>query len=58
MSLYYVDVNLLLSILPAGQPSAAALVDLGTQTGNSVTWKANLPVGAYIFPLFTVNLCS
>ena len=52
------DVDLLPSILPAGQPSAAALVDLGTQTGNSVTWKANLPVGAYNFPLFTVNLCS
>ncbi|KAF9474240.1 hypothetical protein BDN70DRAFT_899120 [Pholiota conissans] len=38
-----------LSILPAGQPSAAALVDLGQQTGNSVTWLANLGVGTSAF---------
>ncbi|KAF8905106.1 hypothetical protein CPB84DRAFT_1772447 [Gymnopilus junonius] len=38
-----------LSILPAGQPSANALVDLGQQSGNSVTWIANLPVGTGAF---------
>ncbi|PPQ67502.1 hypothetical protein CVT25_006043 [Psilocybe cyanescens] len=32
-------------ILPAGQPSAPALLDLGQQSGNSVTWVANLAVG-------------
>jgi len=34
-----------LSVLPAGQPSAAALVDLGEQQGDSVTWLVNLGVG-------------
>jgi len=38
-----------LSILPAGQPSAPALVDLGTQTGTQVTWVANLAVGVSAF---------
>jgi len=38
-----------LSILPAGQPAANALVDLGQQSGNSVTWIANLPVGTGAF---------
>ncbi|KAH9481391.1 hypothetical protein JR316_0005916 [Psilocybe cubensis] len=32
-------------ILPAGQPSAPALLDLGSQSGNSVTWVANLQPG-------------
>ncbi|KAF8199611.1 hypothetical protein BJ912DRAFT_949665 [Pholiota molesta] len=34
-----------LSILPAGQPNASPLVDLGQQNGSSVTWLANLGVG-------------
>ncbi|KDR76258.1 hypothetical protein GALMADRAFT_67694, partial [Galerina marginata CBS 339.88] len=38
-----------LSILPAGQPSANALVDLGQQTGTSVTWIANLGPGTGAF---------
>ncbi|KJA19469.1 hypothetical protein HYPSUDRAFT_887602 [Hypholoma sublateritium FD-334 SS-4] len=38
-----------LVILPAGQPSAAALVDLGEQQGNSVTWLTNLGVGVSAF---------
>ncbi|KIK10357.1 hypothetical protein K443DRAFT_670981 [Laccaria amethystina LaAM-08-1] len=38
-----------LSILPANQPSATALIDFGKQTGNSVTWVANLGVGTSVF---------
>ncbi|KAG0144529.1 hypothetical protein CROQUDRAFT_47134 [Cronartium quercuum f. sp. fusiforme G11] len=34
-----------LSLIPGGQPSAAALEDLGQQTGTSYTWKADLPAG-------------
>jgi len=34
-----------LSILPAGQPNAASLVDLGIQTGMSYTWVVNLTYG-------------
>ncbi|KAF8968161.1 hypothetical protein BDZ97DRAFT_2073211 [Flammula alnicola] len=36
------------SILPANQPSATALVDLGQQNGNSVTWLANLGTSAFL----------
>ncbi|KIM39814.1 hypothetical protein M413DRAFT_446740 [Hebeloma cylindrosporum] len=38
-----------LSILPAGQPSANALVDFGQVSGTSVTWLANLGVGTSAF---------
>ncbi|TFK40370.1 hypothetical protein BDQ12DRAFT_772610 [Crucibulum laeve] len=34
-----------LSILPGNQPGAAALVDLGRQDGNSVTWTVNVAAG-------------
>ncbi|KAF8806975.1 hypothetical protein BYT27DRAFT_7190682 [Phlegmacium glaucopus] len=34
-----------LSILPANQPNAAALVNLGLQNGTSFTWVANLTAG-------------
>ncbi|EDR08553.1 uncharacterized protein LACBIDRAFT_297363 [Laccaria bicolor S238N-H82] len=40
---------LLGTILPANQPSATALIDFGKQTGNSVTWVANLGVGTSVF---------
>lgn len=43
------------SILPGGQPSAAALVDLGQQTGNSITWNVNQAVGK---PLFSIGTSS
>ena len=43
--LIYSQIKVLLSILPAGQPSAQPLVDFGKQSGNSVTWLVNLPVG-------------
>ncbi|KAJ3517589.1 hypothetical protein NLJ89_g393 [Agrocybe chaxingu] len=33
------------SILPAGQPAATPLLDLGSQTSTQVTWVTNLPVG-------------
>ncbi|TDL16580.1 hypothetical protein BD410DRAFT_795231 [Rickenella mellea] len=34
-----------LSVLPGGQPGAAALVNLGQVTGTSFTWNANLASG-------------
>jgi hypothetical protein len=34
-----------ISVLPAGQPSAPALKDLGVQNGDSFTWIVNLPAG-------------
>ncbi|PPR02631.1 hypothetical protein CVT24_002202 [Panaeolus cyanescens] len=37
------------SILPANQPGAQAIQDLGTQNGNSLTWIADLGVGTSAF---------
>ncbi|EIN04875.1 hypothetical protein PUNSTDRAFT_107721 [Punctularia strigosozonata HHB-11173 SS5] len=34
-----------LSVLPGGQPSAAALEDLGEQTGTSLTWTVDIAAG-------------
>lgn len=39
------------SILPGGQPSAPALVDLGQQNGVSFTWTVNQAAGKPIFPI-------
>ncbi|WOO81297.1 uncharacterized protein LOC62_03G004825 [Vanrija pseudolonga] len=36
------------SVIPGGQPGAAALVDFGSQSGNQLTWKVNLPAGTNI----------
>ncbi|KAG8793551.1 hypothetical protein FRC12_002421 [Ceratobasidium sp. 428] len=36
------------SIIPGGQPGAAALHDFGQQTGNSLTWNVNIPAGQQI----------
>ncbi|KAL5634738.1 hypothetical protein ACGC1H_002692 [Rhizoctonia solani] len=36
------------SIIPGGQPGAAALVDFGQQTGSSLTWNVNLAAGTSI----------
>ncbi|CAE6392940.1 unnamed protein product [Rhizoctonia solani] len=33
------------SIIPGGQPGAAALVDFGSQTGSSLTWTVNIAAG-------------
>ncbi|KAF9048606.1 hypothetical protein BJ165DRAFT_1460991 [Panaeolus papilionaceus] len=38
-----------LSILPANQPAAQPIEDLGTQNGNSITWIADLGVGTSAF---------
>ncbi|KAG8702899.1 hypothetical protein FRC09_004475 [Ceratobasidium sp. 395] len=37
-----------ISIIPGGQPGAAALKDFGQQTGNSLTWKVDMPAGQSI----------
>ncbi|KAJ9109052.1 hypothetical protein QFC21_000378 [Naganishia friedmannii] len=34
-----------LSIIPGGQVSAAALIDFGSMSGNSLTWTANITAG-------------
>ncbi|KAF8968144.1 hypothetical protein BDZ97DRAFT_1801148 [Flammula alnicola] len=34
-----------LSLLPGNQPSAAALLDFGTQTGTQLTWTVNITAG-------------
>jgi hypothetical protein len=34
-----------LSVLPGNQPTAAALLDFGTQTGTSLTWTVNITAG-------------
>ncbi|TXT13794.1 hypothetical protein VHUM_01161 [Vanrija humicola] len=36
------------SVIPGGQPGAAALVDFGEQTGNQLTWRVNLAAGTQI----------
>ena len=38
-------IHILLSVLPGNQPNAPALLDLGTQTGTSLTWKVNFAAG-------------
>ncbi|CAE6475875.1 unnamed protein product, partial [Rhizoctonia solani] len=37
-----------LSIIPGGQPGAAALQDFGSQSGSSLTWTVNLAAGTSI----------
>ncbi|WRT66315.1 uncharacterized protein IL334_003270 [Kwoniella shivajii] len=37
-----------LAVIPGGEPSAAALQDLGEQTGNSLTWTVNIASGTSI----------
>jgi len=37
-----------LSVLPGSQPNAAALVDLGQQSGTSFTWTVNIAAGTSI----------
>ncbi|KAG9089115.1 hypothetical protein FRC06_001713 [Ceratobasidium sp. 370] len=37
-----------ISIIPGGQPGAAALKDFGQQTGNSLTWNVDIPAGTSI----------
>ncbi|WWC61818.1 uncharacterized protein I303_104403 [Kwoniella dejecticola CBS 10117] len=37
-----------LAVIPGGQPSAAALQDLGEQQGNSLTWTVNVAAGQSI----------
>ncbi|KAG8792815.1 hypothetical protein FRC12_004758 [Ceratobasidium sp. 428] len=37
-----------ISIIPGGQPGAAALKDFGQQTGNSLTWNVDIPAGQSI----------
>lgn len=37
-----------LAAIPGGQPSAAAIKDFGSQTGNSLTWNVDLPVGTSV----------
>ncbi|KAG9128089.1 hypothetical protein FRC07_004983 [Ceratobasidium sp. 392] len=36
------------SIIPGGQPGAAALHDFGQQSGNSLTWTVNIAAGTQI----------
>lgn len=40
MSFFY-----FLSVLPGGQPSAAALEDFGQQSGTQLTWKVDIAAG-------------
>lgn len=40
-----VELILLLSVLPGNQPGAAALENLGTQTGSSFTWQTDIAAG-------------
>ncbi|PPQ75007.1 hypothetical protein CVT26_011549 [Gymnopilus dilepis] len=35
-------------LVPGGQANAAALIDFGQQTGNSLTWTVNLTVGTSV----------
>ncbi|PPQ69323.1 hypothetical protein CVT25_005924 [Psilocybe cyanescens] len=37
--------DIISSILPGGQPGAAALLDFGQQTGTSLTWTVNITAG-------------
>ncbi|OCF60556.1 hypothetical protein L486_00191 [Kwoniella mangroviensis CBS 10435] len=37
-----------LAVIPGGEPSAAALQDLGEQQGNSLTWTVNIASGTSI----------
>jgi len=45
-----------LSVLPGGQPGAAVLEDLGTQTGTSFSWLCKFPAGTSLFLRLRDNL--
>ncbi|OCB84703.1 hypothetical protein A7U60_g8224 [Sanghuangporus baumii] len=47
-SLGAVEKALITSVQPGGEPSAAALVDFGEQSGNSLTWVVNIEAGTSI----------
>jgi hypothetical protein len=36
------------SILPGNQPSAAALIDFGQQSGSQLTWTVNVTAGTSV----------
>ena len=43
------------SILPGNQPTAAALLDFGTQTGTSLTWTVNVTAGEQLYQLYLIH---
>ncbi|KAL5504115.1 hypothetical protein ACEPAH_8188 [Sanghuangporus vaninii] len=48
VSRVYLNLCYYFSVQPGGQPSAAALVDFGQQTGTSLTWVVNIQSGTSI----------
>ncbi|KAL5526594.1 hypothetical protein ACEPAF_8318 [Sanghuangporus sanghuang] len=48
VSRIYLTLCYYFSVQPGGEPSAAALVDFGEQSGNSLTWVVNIEAGTSI----------